>query len=105
MFILQFVFVKPMMAAVALLLDAADLYNEGTFAFSSGYLYVTVVNNISVTLSLYYLIMFYFSTREQLIALNPVGKFLSVKAVLFFSFWYASSTALAHTLTAYVESA
>lgn len=53
----------------------------------SGYLYVTLVYNASVSLALYALFLFYFATRELLRPFEPVLKFLTVKAVIFLSFW------------------
>lgn len=54
---------------------------------ASGYLYVTIIYNISVSLSLYALFLFYFATRELLVPFNPVLKFFMVKSVIFLSFW------------------
>lgn len=53
----------------------------------SGYLYITIVYNISVSLSLYALFLFYFATKELLNPFEPVLKFLTIKAVIFLSFW------------------
>lgn len=54
---------------------------------ASGYLYVTIIYNISVSLSLYALFLFYFATRELLVPYSPVLKFFMVKSVIFLSFW------------------
>ncbi|KPP74591.1 transmembrane protein 184B-like [Scleropages formosus] len=54
---------------------------------ASGYLYVTIVYNISVSLSLYALFLFYFATRELLSPYSPMLKFFMVKSVIFLSFW------------------
>ena len=53
----------------------------------SGYLYITIIYNISVSLALYALLMFYQATRELLSPYDPVWKFLTVKSVIFLSFW------------------
>ncbi|KAB0403451.1 hypothetical protein E2I00_001900, partial [Balaenoptera physalus] len=53
----------------------------------SGYLYVTLIYNSSVSLALYALFLFYFATRELLQPFEPVLKFLTIKAVIFLSFW------------------
>jgi hypothetical protein len=45
------------------------------------------VNNISVSVALYCLILFYVATEERLKPFDPFYKFLTVKAVLFFSFY------------------
>ncbi|CAG04497.1 unnamed protein product, partial [Tetraodon nigroviridis] len=84
---LQFCVVKPLMAAITVLLQAYGKYKDGDFDVASGYLYVTIVYNVSVSLSLYALFLFYFSTRELLSPYSPTLKFLVVKSVVFLSFW------------------
>lgn len=54
---------------------------------TNGYLYVTIIYNISVSLALYALFLFYFATRELLSPYSPVLKFFMVKSVIFLSFW------------------
>lgn len=54
---------------------------------ASGYLYVTIIYNVSVSLALYALFLFYFATRELLSPYGPVLKFFMVKSVIFLSFW------------------
>ncbi|XP_044534809.1 transmembrane protein 184A [Gracilinanus agilis] len=53
----------------------------------TGYLYVTIVYNFSVSLALYALFLFYFATSDLLQPFEPVLKFLTIKAVIFLSFW------------------
>ena len=52
-----------------------------------GYLWLSFVNNFSVSLSLYCRVLFYMATEERLAPYNPFYKFMTVKAILFFSFW------------------
>ncbi|KAM8825254.1 transmembrane protein 184B-like isoform 2-T2 [Synchiropus picturatus] len=84
---LQFCVVKPLMAVITVLLQAFGKYRDGDFNVASGYLYVTIIYNISVSLSLYALFLFYFATRELLVPYSPVLKFFMVKSVIFLSFW------------------
>ncbi|KAK3091175.1 hypothetical protein FSP39_017723 [Pinctada imbricata] len=84
---LQFCIVKPVMALITLILQAFSLYKDGNFSPSSGFLYITIVYNVSVSLALYALFLFYFATRELLSPYDPVWKFLTVKSVIFLSFW------------------
>ncbi|KAH3862057.1 hypothetical protein DPMN_025015 [Dreissena polymorpha] len=58
-----------------------------TFSADSGYLYITIIYNISVSLALYALLVFYYATREMLSPYDPVWKFCTVKSVIFLSFW------------------
>jgi hypothetical protein len=37
--------------------------------------------------ALYCLVLFYIGLKKELQPLNPVGKFVAVKAIVFFSFW------------------
>ncbi|KAF7377286.1 DUF300-domain-containing protein [Mycena sanguinolenta] len=87
--ILQYVQVKPVLAVVTLILKALGKYNEGTFRANSGYLYVSIVYNTSICLSLYCLAVFWMCVNDDLKPFRPVPKFLCVKGILFFSFWQA----------------
>ncbi|XP_076458742.1 transmembrane protein 184B-like [Babylonia areolata] len=84
---LQFCIVKPVMAILTLLLQAFGYYKDGNFSPASGYLYITIIYNISVSLALYALLLFYFATKELLSAYDPVLKFCIIKSVIFLSFW------------------
>uniref|UniRef100_A0A0G2K4I7 Transmembrane protein 184A n=1 Tax=Rattus norvegicus TaxID=10116 RepID=A0A0G2K4I7_RAT len=84
---LQFCIVKPVMALITIILQAFDKYHDGDFNIHSGYLYVTLVYNASVSLALYALFLFYFATRDLLRPFEPVLKFLTIKAIIFLSFW------------------
>ncbi|XP_019368484.1 PREDICTED: transmembrane protein 184A isoform X2 [Gavialis gangeticus] len=84
---LQFCIVKPLMAIVTIILQAFRKYHDGDFNIHSGYLYITIIYNFSVSLALYALFLFYFATMELLRPFEPVLKFLTIKAVVFLSFW------------------
>ncbi|XP_038618849.1 transmembrane protein 184A [Tachyglossus aculeatus] len=84
---LQFCIVKPIMSLVTIILQMFGKYHDGDFNIHSGYLYVTIIYNISVSLALYALFLFYFATKELLRPFEPVLKFLTIKAVIFLSFW------------------
>ncbi|XP_074866717.1 transmembrane protein 184A [Carettochelys insculpta] len=84
---LQFCIVKPLMAIVTIVLQAFGKYHDGDFNIHSGYLYITIIYNFSVSTALYALFLFYFATRDLLRPFEPVLKFLTIKAVIFLSFW------------------
>jgi Organic solute transporter Ostalpha len=87
-YILQFVVMKPVTALFAIFLrEKYDLYNPGNFDPSQGYLYLSLIVNFSISLSLYWLVMFYVATQKALEPHQPVPKFLCIKGVLFFSYW------------------
>lgn len=85
--ILQFVVIKPLAGSVAICLELVGLYKEGTLKLNAGYFYLSFIQNVSVSLSLYYLVMFYVSTKVALTPFSPIPKFLCIKVVLFVTFW------------------
>jgi hypothetical protein len=58
--------VKPVLAVATLILKACGKYNEGTFRSDSGYLYISVIYNTSICLSLYCLAVFWMCVNDDL---------------------------------------
>ncbi|GAA5869265.1 hypothetical protein JCM3774_004188 [Rhodotorula dairenensis] len=85
--VLQYVQLKPLLALITVVLKATGTYRDGSLARDSGYTYVSIAYNLSVTLSLYCLAMFWVATNADLKPYRPMPKFLSVKGIIFFSFW------------------
>jgi len=84
---LQFCLIKPAMAVVTLMLMMMGKYEDGNWSIDQGYIYVTAIYNFSISLALYGLFLFYTATRDLLHPYSPVLKFLTVKSVIFLSFW------------------
>ena len=84
---LQFCILKPTLTVVAAICELNGTYDQGTFDWGKGYIYVTMVENLSITYAAYVLMLFYMAFKEDLKPYNPVPKFLCIKAVLFLSFW------------------
>lgn len=81
---LQFVIVKPVLAVFSIVAHALDVY-EGSF-----YQWVLfVVYNISYSIALYALYIIYWASHghASLCSKRPLMKFLSVKMVVFLTFW------------------
>merc|ERR1712110_194069 len=95
---LQFCVVKPVMSFITIWLQSYGLYQDGNWDPSLGYLYVTLIYNVSITLALYALFLFYFATRELLRPFDPVLKFFTIKSVIFLSFWQGVLLALLETI-------
>ncbi|CAM9280389.1 unnamed protein product [Chrysoparadoxa australica] len=85
--LLQFAFCKPAAGALALILSPIGLYDDGSWNPTSGWIWLTLIVNSSVSWAFYCLATFYFYLRLPLSRFNPVPKFLCIKAVLFLSFW------------------
>lgn len=84
---LQFCIIRPLMAVITVILQAKGLYKDGNFSPDSGYLYITIIYNISISIALYALGYFYLATKDLLKPYDPVLKFIVVKSVIFLSFW------------------
>jgi hypothetical protein len=63
---LQFCVVKPLMAMIVIVLDANGQYDDSQLTFKGAYLYILIIYNISISVALYALIMFYAATRDSL---------------------------------------
>jgi hypothetical protein len=85
--VMQFVLIKPLTAILAVIFMNYGIYTEGDFSLSQTYIYISFINNISVSISLYFLVLFYIGFEEHLAPFRPLSKFLCIKFVIFFSFW------------------
>eukprot|EP01095_Lingulamoeba_sp_RSL-Kostka_P008958 TRINITY_DN3054_c3_g1_i2.p1 TRINITY_DN3054_c3_g1~~TRINITY_DN3054_c3_g1_i2.p1 ORF type:complete len:248 (+),score=98.72 TRINITY_DN3054_c3_g1_i2:243-986(+) len=70
-----------------MILEACGVYDSGSFSPTKGYIYLAVVTNTSITIALYFLVLFYMALQDELKPFRPVPKFLCIKAVIFFTFW------------------
>ena len=75
------------MSLVTLILQGFDKFKDGDFSITGGYLYITFINNVSISIALYGLFLFYEATKHILAKYDPVLKFLTVKSVIFLTFW------------------
>ncbi|CAB1116224.1 unnamed protein product [Ectocarpus sp. CCAP 1310/34] len=85
--VFQYVFIRLVSTAVALALQLGHLYTEGDFDPKRGYLWITVVTCCSQSWALYVLVLFYRATYKELVHIHPMGKFLAIKTIVFFSWW------------------
>jgi len=85
--VLQYVLLKFFISIVVMVLELHGLYHEGDFSIKGGYVYICFLTNVSQCWALYCMIFFYYATHNELSPIRPVGKFLSVKALVFFTWW------------------
>ena len=57
------------------------------------YLWITIVYNVTYTLALYALLLFYLGTHDLLAPFKPMLKFLVVKSIVFMTFWQVRNLA------------
>eukprot|EP00128_Syssomonas_multiformis_P003477 Colp12_sorted_trinity150504_noHs@2923 len=84
---LQYVIVRPLMTGIAVIMEATGTYCEGNIDWEYGFPYITLINLFSVTIAMYGLIEFYMLTQDDLAPYRPVLKFVSIKFVIFMTFW------------------
>lgn len=85
--ILQYAWLKPILALAAIIMKATGVYQEGYIGATSGYLWSGIIYNISVTVSLYSLGLFWVCMHHDLLPFRPVPKFLCIKLIIFASYW------------------
>ncbi len=85
--ILQYAWLKPILALAAVIMKATGTYQEGYIGLSSGYFWSGMIYNLSVTISLYSLGLFWVCMHNDLKPFRPVPKFLCVKLIIFASYW------------------
>jgi len=85
--ILQYAWLKPVLTLAAIIMKATGTYQEGYISLKSGYLWSGLVYNVSVTVCLYALGLFWVCMNHDLKPFRPVPKFLSIKLIIFASYW------------------
>ncbi|CAN0029990.1 unnamed protein product, partial [Choristocarpus tenellus] len=86
--VFQYVLIRLVSTGIALGLQLGHrLYREGDFDPKKGYLWITVVTCASQSWALYVLVLFYRATHRHLEHIHPMGKFLAIMAIVFFSWW------------------
>ena len=85
--ILQYAWLKPILGIATIVMKSTGVYQEGYLGLTSGYLWAGILYNVSVTLSLYSLAMFWVCMSQDLKPFRPVPKFLCIKLIIFASYW------------------
>lgn len=85
--ILQYTWMKPLLAVAAIVMKATGTYKEGYLGVSSGYFWSGLIYNVSITVSLYALAMFWVCMSDDLQPFRPMPKFLCIKGIIFASYW------------------
>ncbi|KAF2136311.1 uncharacterized protein K452DRAFT_259276 [Aplosporella prunicola CBS 121167] len=85
--ILQYTWVKPLLALATIAMKATGTYQEGYIGLTSGYFWSGLIYNVSITVSLYALAMFWVCMAHDLKPFRPMPKFLCIKGIIFASYW------------------
>lgn len=93
--VINYVVLRPLTSVIAFMAEANGVYGEGQILNPwVAYPYLAFVNNLSQAWAMYCLILLYKVMYTELTPLRPFWKFISVKAVVFFSFWQSMAFAV-----------
>jgi len=88
--VLQYVVFKTMATVITFVCEFAGVYGEGRFSWFVAYPYLCFFQNISVMYALYCLVILFHAVADELrhpVDWHPLGKFLCIKGVVFFTWW------------------
>lgn len=85
--ILQYAWLKPFLGLATIIMKSTGVYTEGNLGLTSGYLWSGILYNLSVTISLYSLGLFWVIMSKDLKPFRPMPKFLCIKLIIFASYW------------------
>lgn len=85
--ILQYAYLKPLLSVSTIIMKLTGTYQEGYIGVTSGYLWSGIIYNLSITICLYALAMFWVCMAEDLAPFRPMPKFLCIKLIIFASYW------------------
>ncbi|KJE89513.1 hypothetical protein CAOG_00969 [Capsaspora owczarzaki ATCC 30864] len=83
--VLQLCVVRPVMLLVAVLMQASGNYEIGVLKLSNGYFWVTIINTISLMITMWALLVLLFATRSILGEFHFVAKLVCIKLVFLLS--------------------
>lgn len=92
---MSYVVLRLLTTAAALVMQWGGVYHEGELDATTGYFWCMMINCFSQTWALYCLVLVYYELHDELERVKPFGKFMSVKLIVFFSFWQSVAVALA----------
>ncbi|KAJ6497755.1 organic solute transporter Ostalpha-domain-containing protein [Mycena sanguinolenta] len=88
--VLQYCVVRPCTTLAAVSLNYIGWYCDGSFNPRFGYVYITVIVSISVSIAMYCLIQLYLPISVFLAPHKPLLKLFAIKAVVFLTFWQST---------------
>jgi hypothetical protein len=95
-FSMQFVFVRPV---TSIIMAISDSFHESRWDFQYPQIYANIIMNISIFFAFNGLLKFYHVVKDDLKWCNPFSKFLSIKMVVFVTFWQGIALSfIAHSI-------
>jgi hypothetical protein len=85
--IFQYCFIRVFFTIVSVITEALDVYCESSLSPSFAHIWTVVFECLSVTVAMTMVVQFYIQLKDVLADHKPGLKVLSIKLVIFFSFW------------------
>jgi len=85
--VLQYCIFRPLISIAGVITEVYNVLCPDQYSIHFAAVYLDSVDFISLTIALYALIVFYALTRDNLTGKQPLAKFLSIKLIVFFTFY------------------
>jgi uncharacterized membrane protein YgcG len=92
--LLQYALFKPIASFLSCVGEPIGIFSETIFELTNLYSWIYSINNVSISYSLYYLVLFETETEKELRYCQAGLKFLCIKAIIFFAFWQSASLSM-----------
>ncbi|KAI1836127.1 hypothetical protein DTO006G1_1315 [Penicillium roqueforti] len=92
--VFQYCVMRVLMTIVAVVTQAFGLYCEASLSPAFSHIWTIVIESVSVTIAMYCLIQFYQQTSQDIKQYQPFLKIVSIKLVIFLSFWQSTLISL-----------
>ncbi|KAH8680994.1 organic solute transporter Ostalpha-domain-containing protein [Xylariales sp. PMI_506] len=89
--IYHYCFIRVTMTITAVVTQYFDKYCESSNSPVFAHIWVLVIESVAVTIAMYCVVQFYIQLKEALSDHKPFLKVLSIKLVIFLSFWQSSA--------------
>ncbi|KAL3442193.1 organic solute transporter Ostalpha-domain-containing protein [Aspergillus insuetus] len=88
--VFQYCLLRVLMTIVAVVTQKFDVYCEQSLNPAFAHIWVLAIECVAVTIAMYCLIQFYIQIKDEISEYSPFLKILSIKLVIFLSFWQTS---------------
>ncbi|KAJ5191733.1 uncharacterized protein N7498_010718 [Penicillium cinerascens] len=88
--VFQYCVMRVMMTIVSVITQATGSYCEESLSPAFAHIWVLAIESVCVTIAMYCLIQFYHQIHKDITEHRPFTKILSIKLVIFLSFWQST---------------
>jgi hypothetical protein len=85
--VMQYAIIRQVTTILGIVMQSIGIYCPESLSYRHGRLYLTLLNVGSTAVAMYGMVLLYLTVRKDIAEYKPITKFLSVKFVLFMTFW------------------